>query len=179
MQRMNRLCGARTRAGGSCRKLALGGRRRCRLHGGVLNIGRHLTEDAHHGRSLAKANAAKWLRPHQNNGLPGGLVRAATAMRMPNGRFAPNALSQPRRDRLVGKALGMVIAMQRARTVAKEATLRVVPEDPGVDDTALEPRAAPLERRPEPVEGQQTAASGPPSAATGSAESSDKAATFA
>jgi hypothetical protein len=39
----------------------------------------------------------------------------------------------------------MVIAMQRARTVVKEATLRVVPEDPDIDGAAAEPRAALVE----------------------------------
>ena len=177
---MIRLCGCPRHGGGPpCRRIAAPGKLRCIFHGGARGHGRHLSEDRHHSQSLAKAHAKKWSVPHDYNSSPGGLVRAATAVRLPNGRFAPNNRPRQKRDRLVAKALARVIAMQRARAVAKEATLRVVPEDPGVDDTALEPRAAPLERRPEPVEGQQTAASGPPSAATGSAESSDKAATFA
>jgi hypothetical protein len=40
----------------------------------------------------------------------------------------------------------MVIVMQRARTVAKETTLRVVPDDPGIDEVAMEPSTAPLEQ---------------------------------
>ena len=89
------------------------GRRRCRLHGGVPNIGRHLTEDAQHSRSLAKATAAAWLQPHANNGRPGGLVRTATATRLPNGRFAPDQGLRPRSDQIVSKAYAQVLGMAR------------------------------------------------------------------
>jgi hypothetical protein len=76
-------------------------------------------------------------QPHRTNGRPGGLVRSATGGRLPNGRFAPNARPLPKRDRIVAKALAGVIATQKERRMAKEATLRIVPDDPSVD----EPRA--------------------------------------
>ena len=160
---MIRLCGCPRHGGGPpCRRIAAPGKLRCIFHGGARGHGRHLSEDRHHSQSLAKAHAKKWSVPHDYNSSPGGLVRAATAVRLPNGRFAPNNRPRQKRDRLVAKALARVIAMQRARAVAKEATLRVVPDDPGVDDAVLEPRAGPLEgstatARPEAAESEGSA----------------------
>lgn len=34
-EKHNKICGARTRAGGACRKFPISGKRRCRLHGGL------------------------------------------------------------------------------------------------------------------------------------------------
>jgi hypothetical protein len=117
------------------------------MHGGVANIGRHRTEDVHHSRTLAAARAeVRW--PHRTDGRPGGLVRAATGTRLPNGRFAPNAALQPKRDRLIAKALAGVIATQKERRMAKQVSLRVVPDDPGIDGAAPDPRMAPPEARP-------------------------------
>ena len=136
--RISQVCGAKRRQGGFCRKAVASGKNRCFRHGGATT--RHKTEDEHHSRSLAAANAARaaMTRPHRTDGRRGGLVRAATGARLPNGRFAPNARPVPKRDRIVAKALARVIAMQKDRRVAREASLRVVPDDPGVD----QPRAA-------------------------------------
>ena len=145
------ICGARTRRGGYCQQLPSEGRLRCFRHGGAPGNGCHLTEDKHHSESLAKARAAvRW--PHAQNSAPGGLVRAATGARLPNGRFAPNAAPQPKRVRIVAKALAGVIATQKERRMAKEATLQIVSDDPSVDEpwvpapelgtTAMKPEAA-------------------------------------
>src|SRR6516165_5170740 len=115
---MIRLCGCPRHGGGPpCRRRAAPGKLRCIFHGGARGHGRHLTEDAHHSQSLAKANARKWSVLHNHNSTPGGLVRAATAERLPNGRFAPNNGPPRKRDKLVAKALARVIAMQRAQMV--------------------------------------------------------------
>jgi len=141
------ICGARTRRGGYCQQLPSEGRLRCFRHGGARGNGCHLTEDKHHSKSLAKARAAvRW--PHAQNSAPGGLVRAATAARDSNGRFAPNAAPQPKRDRLIAKALARVIATQKERRMAKEVSLRVVPDDPGIDGAAPDPLMAPPEACP-------------------------------
>jgi hypothetical protein len=108
------------------------------MHGGVANIGSHLTEDVHHSRTLAAARASvRW--PHHTVGRNGGLVRAATGARLPNGRFAPNTAPQPKRDRLIAKALAGVIATQKKRRMAKDASLRVVSDDLGVDEVHTAP----------------------------------------
>ena len=134
--RISQVCGAKRRQGGFCRKPVVPGKNRCFRHGGATT--RHKSEDEHHSRSLAAANAARaamtW--PHRTDGRPGGLVRAATGARLPNGRFAPNARLLPKRDRILAKALAGVIATQKERRMAKEAMLRM-PDDPSVD----EPRA--------------------------------------
>jgi hypothetical protein len=135
--RISQVCGAKRRQGGFCRKAVASGKNRCFRHGGATT--RHKSEDEHHSCSLAAANAARaaMTRPHRTDGRPGGLVRAATGARLPNGRFAPNARVLPKRDRIVAKALAGVIATQKERRMAKEAALRIVPDDPSVD----EPRA--------------------------------------
>jgi hypothetical protein len=97
---------------------------RCRLHGGVASIGRHTSEDRSHSVSLALARAAvTW--PHPTDGTPGGLARAETAVRLPNGRFAPNAAPRPKRDKIVTKAL-TVIRMTRKQRHDRN-TLPVIP----------------------------------------------------
>ena len=150
--RISQVCGAKRRQGGFCRKPVVPGKNRCFRHGGATT--RHKSEDEHHSRSLAAANAARaaMTRPHHTDGRPGGLVRAATGARLPNGRFAPNARRLPKRDRIVAKALAGVIATQKERRMAKEAALRIVPDDPSVDEpqapapglgtTAIKPEAA-------------------------------------
>ena len=61
-----RLCGARTRAGGFCRRPKLAGRSRCRLHGGAPGSGAPMGErngrytDGEHTRE-AKAKR-RWVR---------------------------------------------------------------------------------------------------------------------
>jgi len=150
--RISQVCSAKRRQGGFCRKPVVPGKNRCFRHGGATT--RHKSEDEHHSRSLAAANAARaaMTRPHHTDGRPGGLVRAATGARLPNGRFAPNARRLPKCDRIVAKALAGVIATQKERRMAKEAALRIVPDDPSVDEpqapapglgtTAIKPEAA-------------------------------------
>ena len=68
---MDDLCGARTRAGGSCRRRPVHGRRRCNLHGGKSRAG-FAHPNYKHGRyskyglerikARARAREAAWAR---------------------------------------------------------------------------------------------------------------------
>lgn len=111
---MLRRCNAKTRRGTLCKRIPRAGFLRCFRHGGAPGNGRHLSENRHHSVSLAKARAAAWLRPHANNGLPGGLSRAETAARLPNGRFVPSAGPRPQRDKNIIRAL-TVVRMAKAK----------------------------------------------------------------
>jgi hypothetical protein len=126
---------------------------RCRLHGGTARHGRHLSEDEHHSISFSKARAARGPLYPLDPEL-GGRIRAQQAPRGPDGRFLPGRLYPPHPDAHVRKAQKIIEAL-----MAKNARLRVVPDDPGVDqdpgrDEAVpEPRTAPLEAQaavPEP-----------------------------
>ncbi len=61
MQRAPR-CNARTRSGGRCKKAALRGKKRCRLHGGYLTGGpvgnQHALKHGYYSRS--RAEARRW-----------------------------------------------------------------------------------------------------------------------
>src|SRR5215471_7569032 len=117
---MRRLCGARRRFHpGVCRQPAVHGSLRCRHHGGAPGSGVHLSDDAYHSRSIAIARAAAQQTPHTYNKRPeiGGLVRATTAIRGPDGRFLPNAsppLKKTWAMRSQGRALAIVIQLERA-----------------------------------------------------------------
>jgi hypothetical protein len=135
------------------------------FHGG-WSIGDRQTEDCRHTRSLTKARSTAWLKPHNNNGTPGGLVRAATASRLPNGKFARNGTPQPKRDRLVAKALARVIAAQKEQRRAKEANLRIAPEDPDINGAAAELRAALVEAQTRTFDSPMSSAANNSSAVT-------------
>jgi hypothetical protein len=124
-----RICGAKEANGLPCQRAPKAGFLRCSRHGGVPNIGRHLSEDAHHSRSLAKANARKWLVPHHNNGTPGGQARAATARRLRNGRFAANRAPLPKRAKLVAKATSAIITATGKSAPARPAPTAPVDRD--------------------------------------------------
>jgi hypothetical protein len=96
-----------TSKGFPCANWATRGKLRCRLHGGAVNSGRHLSEDVHHSRSLAKARAAV-VWPHPTYGIAGGLSRAETARRLPNGRFAVNAKPRQERDKTIVRAQSII-----------------------------------------------------------------------
>src|SRR5262249_27034202 len=88
----------RRASGVYCRKRPCRGSLRCRHHGGP-GSGIHHTDDAHHSRSIAIALAARRGRPQNHDRRPeiGGMVRAATAARGPDGRFLPNPNPPPKR----------------------------------------------------------------------------------
>ena len=113
--RINRLCGARLRRkpGFYCKRLAARGHLRCRLHGGTVHSGKHVSEPPDHRFSLARANAAVSL-PHRQNPRPGGLARADRATRLPNGQFAPEP-PRPPRDQMTTRALSTIRVIQMAR----------------------------------------------------------------
>ena len=138
---MKRLCGARLRCkpGLRCRKPAVAGKLRCRLHGGTARHGRHLSEDEHHSISFTKARAARGpLFPLDP--VAAGKARAQQAIRATDGKFLPGSLYPPHPDPHVRKALRIV-----EKLMTKDARLQVVPADSGRDDdVAPEPRGAPL-----------------------------------
>src|SRR5215470_10712853 len=117
---MRRLCGAQRRFyPGVCRQPAVRGSLRCRHHGGAPGTGVHLTEDARHSRSIVIARAAAQQTPHTYDKRPeiGGMVRAATAIRGPDGRFLPNAsppLKKTWAMRQQQRALAIVVQLERA-----------------------------------------------------------------
>jgi len=117
---MRRLCGAQRRFHpGVCRQPAVRGSLRCRHHGGAPGSGIHLTDDAQHSRSIVIARAAAQQTPHTYDKRPeiGGMVRATTAARGPDGRFLPNPNPPPRRTwamRQQQRALAIVIQLERA-----------------------------------------------------------------
>lgn len=115
-----RICGAQRlrQPGVYCRKRPCRGSLRCRHHGGP-GSGIHHTDDAHHSRSIAIALAARRGRPQNHDRRPeiGGMVRAATAARGPDGRFLPNPNPPPKRTwayREQQRALAIVIQLERA-----------------------------------------------------------------
>ena len=151
---MKRLCGARLRCkpGLRCRKPAVAGKLRCRLHGGAARHGRHLSEDEHHSISFTKARAARGpLFPLDP--VAAGKARAQQAIRATDGKFLPGSLYPPHPDPHVRKALRIV-----EKLMTKDARLQVVPADSGRDDdVAPEPRGGPLEAHAAVPEPQATA----------------------
>jgi hypothetical protein len=76
---------------------------------------------------------------------------SGTITRFPNGR-RPRGAPKLHPDRTIRRAQKMIEAR-----MAKDASLRVVPDDPGVDDTALGPRAAPQEQSTEATRSEAAA----------------------
>jgi len=167
---VKRLCGARLRCkpGLRCRKPAVAGKLRCRLHGGAARHGRHLSEDEHHSISFTKARAARGpLFPLDP--VAAGKARAQQAIRATDGKFLPGSLYPPHPDPHVRKALRIV-----EKLMTKDARLQVVPADSGRDDdVAPEPRGAPPEAHdaiPEPPTAATEASAEPPPESPPSAE---------
>jgi len=151
---VKRLCGARLRCkpGLRCRKPAMAGKLRCRLHGGAARHGRHLSEDEHHSISFGRARAMRGSLFPLDPAL-GGRIRARQAPRGPDGRFLPGRLYPQHPDAHVRKALRIV-----EKLMTKDARLQVVPADSGRDDdVAPEPRGGPLEAHAAVPEPQATA----------------------
>lgn len=128
MPKAFRRCGAKTSRGGRCLRAARPGQMRCHYHGGGRGTGRHRSEDAHHSKSLAKARAAvTW--PHAQKSAPGGLVRAATAVRGRDGRFVAGKATKEQKG-----------LMQHARDAETEINmvlenLPAVPDKPPAEMT--------------------------------------------
>ncbi|WP_296540336.1 HGGxSTG domain-containing protein, partial [Rhizorhabdus sp.] len=79
-------CGARTRSGAPCRSPAVGGRRRCRMHGGARGSGaprgnRHAWK---HGlRSAAYRDTARYIRASSRFLAAARLALRASALGLP------------------------------------------------------------------------------------------------
>jgi hypothetical protein len=116
-----------TSKGFPCANWATRGKLRCRLHGGAVNSGRHLSEDVHHSRSLAKARAAV-VWPHPTYGIAGGLSRAETARRLPNGRFAVNAKPRQERDKTIVRAQSIIRIEEMKKRKDASVLSPVVPQ---------------------------------------------------
>jgi hypothetical protein len=108
-----------------------------------------------------KAGRARWLQ-RMRIAKQAGLIE-----RFPNGRRARDA-SKLHPDRTIQRAQKIIEVL-----MAKNASLRAVPDDPGLDDIAPEPRAAPLEQSTA-VREPQAGADGP--SAQAAPESPDEAA---
>ena len=150
---MKRLCGARLRCkpGLRCRKPAVAGKLRCRLHGGAARHGRHLSEDEHHSISFTKARAARGpLFPLDP--VAAGKARAQQAIRATDGRFLPGTLRPKDPDAQVTRALRII-----EKRMAEKTNLRAVPDDPDVDIVVHERSTAPREA-PDAVPEPQAAA---------------------
>lgn len=72
-------CGARTRAGGSCKCKRLPGKRRCRFHGGASTGPRTQAGKAKTAKNLEKANSVRLAMPsewHRANAQKAAATRA-------------------------------------------------------------------------------------------------------
>jgi hypothetical protein len=110
------LCNARLRCkpGRRCRKPAVAGKLRCRLHGGAPGNGRHLSENASHSTSFSKARAARGpLYPLDP--AAGGRARARLAIRGPDGRYLPGTPRSPHKY-IVDKAQRVAERIEMAKT---------------------------------------------------------------
>src|SRR5262252_7841512 len=107
-----RRCGAKRRNGQPCRAFPRKGKLRCHVHGGAPGSGPNKSDRAHQLETMAKARETNWSVPHKNNGGPGGVVRAATAVRV-NGKFAPNPDGPAKRKRADQIAVATVITMAK------------------------------------------------------------------
>ena len=131
---MHRRCTALTRGGGRCERPSAPNHWRCHLHGAGSRGPRYLTAEAIAARvARMQAGRGRWVQ-RMRLAKQEGLIE-----RFPNGRRARGA-AKLHPDRTIRRAQKIIEAR-----MAKDASLRVVPDDPSVDDTALEPRAAPLE----------------------------------
>ena len=148
---MHRRCNALTRGGGRCERPSAPNHWRCHLHGAGSRGPRYLTAEAIAARvARMQAGRERWLQRMRVAKESGPITR------FPNGR-RPRGAPKLHPDRTIRRAQKMIEAR-----MAKDASLRVVPDDPGVDDAVLEPRAGPLEgstatARPEAAESEGSA----------------------
>jgi len=113
---MKRLCYARTRAGGLCRQPAVPESLRCRFHGGLA--GRPPGTPMHPNTAAAlKAGYERWLQRIRLAKQQGVIEKFPTGRR-------PRGAPKLHPDRWIRKAQRIIEGL-----MAKEASLRVVPED--------------------------------------------------